>query len=137
MKLNFVFIFLILLCFSCKNKIPGKRAEACNLTLITQKTEKVSLTDLSRIKSLDGKLVEIEGYYRCGFEETALCPDKKADAVLSLWIDKLIVSSEEYVCESFNEKKVILTGKINLAKKGHLNAYMAGVDSVVCIKEVN
>ena len=96
---------------------------------------KVSLKESKRIKSLDGKFVQVEGYYRDNFEDVALYPSRNADSRKALWLEIKIPDSIPVTrLDSLREKKILVIGKINISDKGHLGAYLATLENISCLK---
>lgn len=86
-------------------------------------------------QSLDGKIVQISGYFSFVFEDIALYPSEKAESNDAVW---LTISSEvdkHYEkLKKFNTRKVILTGFLHYRDKSHLNSYYATLSKVSCIR---
>ena len=96
---------------------------------------KVSLKESKRVKSLDGKFVQVKGYYRDNFEDVALYPSRNADSQKALWLDMKIPDSIPLAkLDSLRERKILLIGKINISDKGHLGAYLATLENITCLK---
>lgn len=98
--------------------------------------EKVSLKDIDKIISLNGRFIQIEGYFSHEFENVALYPYKWSEPTKALWLnlsDSIIKSQKEL--DTMNYKEVIVIGKVNTLHKGHYSGYIAELDSVFCIKE--
>lgn len=102
-----------------------------------QKTDKVSLDNPENIKQLDGRFVQVEGRFHYDFEDVAIYPLSSSNATEALWVNLTIPESiSDSLIKKFDGRKVVLTGRVNLAKKGHLNGYMASLDSVFCVKQI-
>lgn len=98
--------------------------------------EKVDLQELiSNPKNWEDSLVETEGYYRSGFEESALYIGRTGDGLTNkgMWLNfskdllaKLAPDSEYY------NKKIRVRGRVSL-KKGHAMQYPATIEDVYYI----
>ncbi len=130
----FAIIFLSIF-FSCNQFHKATRDNFCFADNFSQKVEKVSLNDISKIKSLDGVFVQIDGFLTYEFENVALYPYKWAESKSALWLNfsNSMFKSEKQL-DSMNRKEIIVIGKINIKRKGHLGYYMAELDSVFCMK---
>jgi hypothetical protein len=51
----------------------------------------------------------------------------------ALWLNLVISDS---LADKLTKKKVKAIGRVNLSHKGHLNGYLATLDSAFCLKEV-
>lgn len=132
-----VIIFLTFALINCNIKNSKQPLEVCLNINVTQRIEDIPFYDKSDILSLHGKFVKIKGIFRYDFEDVALYPSASAEFSKALWVDlKLINSSNDRVIERLKDKAVYVIGKVDTLKKGHLNGYLAELDSVFCIKEV-
>lgn len=126
-----VFILTFVCCDSSTEMPVTVFCNGSGSTVVT----KVSLREIKKIKSLDGKYVQIEGYYRDNFEDVALYPSRTADSHKALWLDMKIPDSIPITrIDSLREKKVLVIGKVNISGKGHLGAYLATLENISCLK---
>lgn len=133
MKLVFAAIFI--LTFVCCDSPEGEPITIFCKELDSTVVTKVSLKDSKQIKSLDGKLVEVEGICRRNFEDVALYPSRNAESQKALWIDMKIPDSIPLArLDSLRERKILIIGKINISHKGHLGAYLATLENISCLK---
>jgi hypothetical protein len=126
---------IVILTFVCCDSPAGKPiaifCEEFDSTAVT----KVSLQETKRIKSLDGKFVEIVGVYRRNFEDVALYPSRNADSQKALWLEMKIPDSIPLArLDSLSERKILVIGRINISDKGHLGAYLATLENITCLK---
>jgi hypothetical protein len=130
-------IIVVLIFFSCNSLSKSKvQKNICFKNDSLKSIENISLSEIEKIKTLNGSLVQIEGFFCNEFENVALYPYKWAESTKALWLsfsDSII--NKENELGFFNYKKVIVFGRINVTRKGHFNAYIASLDSVFCIKE--
>lgn len=68
----------VLLFLACKGEKRESMPEICYLNIFVQKIKRVSLKDINRIGRLNSKITEVKDFYRCTFEEPALCPSVRA-----------------------------------------------------------
>ena len=79
----------------------------------------------------------MEGIFRYAFEDVALYPELSSDVKDAMWIEITSeVAKNEKELEKLSEKNVMMIGRINTARKGHYNGYIATLDSTFCIKLV-
>ena len=133
--LLFIFYILSTLFISCNQprvEIIDKEADS---KIITTQT---SFRELAKNPaSFDGKFVEVKGKFYDNFEDVALYdnglfPNKDA----RLWINfNNKVIRDEGKLDQLSGKSVIIKGKINSRGKGHLNWYLAELDSVYYIRQ--
>jgi hypothetical protein len=137
MKTYFIGFFLLLL-LSCNSLQTQKTFNSiCFDSGFHQKAEKISLSDAERVKKSNGLFVEIDGVFHYAFEDVALYPFKSSDSKDAMWVEFDIRKNiSDSLIEKFNNKRVSITGKVNISSKGHLNSYMATLDSTICIKEI-
>jgi hypothetical protein len=127
------FVFLFISCKSIKDKNVAVIYYARNFS---QPVEKVSFRDVKRIMQLDGQFVEMEGIFRYAFEDVALYPTKTAGPPEGMGLDLRVPSSvPDTVLYEFDEKNVVIVGKVNLKNKGHYSGYIGTLDSAFCIKK--
>jgi hypothetical protein len=126
-------LIIILGIFSCRALEKEKEIDICGSNNFYQRVEKVSLDDIDRIKKLDGKFVEVEGFLHANFEDLALYPSKHSHSLDAIWLNSKLPDS---LLDKVNAKKVKIIGRVNILDKGHLNGYLAALDSTFCIKEV-
>ena len=112
----------------------GKEIDMCDVNNFYQTVEKISFDDIDRIKQLNGKFINIEGFFYGNFEDVALYPSSSSNSsAKALWLNLKIPDS---LINKLTKKKVRAIGRVNLSQKGHLNAYLATLDSTFCLKEV-
>lgn len=122
--------------FSCNHQPKKTKDNLCFANNFSQHVEKVSLKDADKIKDLNGKFIQIEGYFSYEFENVALYPYKWSEPTKALWLnfsDSVVKNQKEL--DTMNYKEVIVIGKVNTSHKGHYSGYIAELDSVFCIKE--
>lgn len=137
MKASYI-ISIAFVLISC-NSLQKKKAPEilCFDKHFHQKAENVSLRDVEGMKKLTGKFVQVEGIFRYSFEDVALYPSKFSDLSQAIWIELTIPDTiPDSLIGTFDGKRVIIIGKLNLNKKGHMNGYMAALDSAFCIKKI-
>ena len=137
MKVLYI-ILVSLPLFNCSNSNKHEALEKiCFDSGFHQKVNKVSFDKKGEIKKFDGKFVEVEGVFYYSFENVALYPSSSSDLSEALWVyltlHELVPDS---IIRKFDDRKVVMIGRVNLAKQGHLNGYMAALDSVFCIKQI-
>ena len=129
-------IIFVSIFFSCNHLSKGIKSNLCFTNNFTQHIEKVSLKDIDKIISLNGRFIQIEGYFTHEFENVALYPYKWSEPTKALWLnfsDSIIKNQKSL--DTMNYKEVIIIGKVNTLHKGHYGGYIAELDSVFCIKE--
>lgn len=122
--------------FSCNYQPKKTKDNLCFANNFSQHVEKVSLKDAGKIKDLNGKFIQIEGYFSHEFENVALYPYKWSEPTKALWLnfsDSVVKNQKEL--DTMNYKEVIVIGRVNTSHKGHYSGYIAELDSVFCIKE--
>jgi len=134
--MRIIYILLAFSFFSCRTGQKEKGIEIGSRDNFFQKVEKVSLSDTSRIKELNGKFVEVGGFFYYNFEDVALYPSRPSDSDGALWLDFSLPGTTPRQLENLSSRKVVMTGRINLSEHGHLGAYMAGLDSIFYIREI-
>lgn len=128
------YLIMALTFFSCRALQKKQEIDLCGGSSFYQKVEKVSFDDIDHIKELNGKFVEIEGFFYANFEDVALYPSRSSHSTAeALWLNLVLPDS---LLDKVNKKKVDVIGKVNIYRKGHLNGYLATLDSTFCIKEV-
>jgi hypothetical protein len=127
------FLIMVLTFFSCRAFQKKQEVDICGSSNFYQKVEKVTFDDAHQIKKLNGKFVEIEGFLHANFEDNALYPSKSSHSMDALWLNSKLPDS---LLNLVNGKKVKVIGRVNLLDKGHLNGYLATLDSTFCIMEV-
>ena len=121
--------------YSCNNHLQRGQENLCVMNKLSQPVEKVSLNDTFAIKQLNDKFIQIEGYFSYEFENVAVYPTKWSETSSALWLnfsDNIAINNDGL--NALNQKKVVLIGRVNKNRKGHLGGYMASVDSVFCIQ---
>lgn len=125
------YLVIVLTCFSCQSLQKKVYFDICRNSNFYQTVEKVSIDDIDRIKKLNGKFVEIEGYFYENFEDVALYPNWPSyTSAGALWLN-LVVSDS--LADKLSKTKVRVIGRVNLSEKGHLGAYLATLDSTFCM----
>ena len=121
--------------FGCSALQKEKEIDTCVSNNFYQKVEKVSFENIDQIKKFNGRFVEIEGIFYNNFEDVALYPPRSSNSIAdALWLNIIVPHS---LLDKLNKKKVRVVGKVNIFHKGHLNGYLASLDSTFCIKEVD
>lgn len=139
MKTMLIFISILLIA-SCNLRESASEDNDtinifCNKSDSIPKIEKVSLDEKDMLKKLDGKLVQITGVFHYDFEDLALYPSKNSSSRNALWLNYFAADSISLANMAFHKyKKVIIKGKVNISRKGHLGAYFASLDSVYCFE---
>ena len=136
MKTCYTIVFALLL-FGC-NSLQKQKTPAllCFDNNFHQKVEK-TLLNVEEIKKLNGKFVEVEGVFRYNFEDVALYPSESSELSEAIWINLTLPQNiPDSLIRSFDDKRVLIIGKVNMTKRGHLNGYMATLDSAFCIKRI-
>ena len=118
----------------------GQKIKCYNQKADTIKFIKVSLVDLmTNPNNYSGQWIETEGIYYNGFEYSTVGLEQKMNSktkLASFWVD----FDKKIDCfpnlSPFNETKVLLRGKINLNKHGHLSNYDADIDNVYYIEQL-
>lgn len=133
MKLLFVlFLFVV---YSCNNHLQKGQQNLCGMNKFSQPVEKVLLKDTVVIKQSHDKFIQVEGYLSYELENVALYPSKWSETYSALWLNfSDNIASNNDGLSILNQKKVLLIGRVNINRKGHLGGYMASVDSVFCIQ---
>ena len=131
-----IFYLAIVLTFiSCKDSQKKQAIVFCDSSNFHQPVERVSFDDIDHIKTLNGKFIEIEGFFYANFEDVALYPSRSSHSTAkALWLNLTLPDSSLYKAD---KKKVAVIGRVNIFQKGHLNGYLATLDSAFCIMEVN
>lgn len=120
--------------FSCRTLPKERDTQICNEGGFYQKIENVSFDDTARIRTLNGRFIKIRGIFYNNFEDVALYPSKSSSSPeLALWLNLTMPDS---LVNRFNKKQISVIGRINIQRKGHLNGYLATLDSVFCLMEV-
>jgi hypothetical protein len=131
--MRFVFFVLIILLANCNLRTDKSVPEICVVAKPYPVFKNVSF-DKNSIFSLHGNFIKIKGVFRYDFEDVALYPSAKAPFVSALWLDlKLMSEYSNKITEIAKDKDVYVIGKVDTLKKGHLNGYLATLDSVFCI----
>src|ERR1700731_1093212 len=110
MKLNYAlstFTFLLLSCRLIDTLDKRKEIDICGSGNFYQRVEKVSFDELDRIKNLNGKFVEIEGFLHANFEDNALYPSKISHSMDAIWLNSKLPDS---LLDKVNGKKVKVIG---------------------------
>jgi hypothetical protein len=131
-----VYLIFIIIIFSCNHLTQRTKSDLCFSSDFSKQVEKVSLNDTGRIRKLNGRFIQIEGYLTYEFENVALYPIKWSESTKALWLnfsDTIIKNREDLM--TINYKAVAVIGKVNILHNGHSNGYLAELDSVFCIKE--
>jgi hypothetical protein len=132
MKISNLIIALIFV--SCGNPIKEQEVDLCGSNKFYQKIEKVSFDDVEHIKKVNGRFVEIEGFFYYNFEDVALYPTKSSNSTAdALWLN---LKLPDTLLDKLSKKKVRVIGRLNILQKGHLGGYLATLDSTFCMKEV-
>lgn len=121
--------------YSCNNHLQKGQQNLCVMNKFSQPVKNVLLKDTFAIKQLHDKFIQIEGYFSYEFENVAVYPTKWSETSSALWLnfsDNIAGNNDEL--NILNQKKVVLIGRVNVNRKGHLGGYMASVDSVFCIQ---
>jgi hypothetical protein len=127
-------LIIVLIFFSCRSLQKGHEIDICGSSNFYQTVEKVSFDNIDHIKKLNGKFIEIEGFFYANFEDVALYPSRSSKSTGdALWLNLLMSDS---LADKLTKKKVKVIGRVNLTHKGHLNGYLATLDSTFCLKEV-
>ncbi len=128
------YLIMVLTFFSCRALQKKQDIALCDSSNFHQSVENVSFGDIDHIKKLNGKFVEIEGFFYANFEDVALYPSRSSHSTAeALWLNLILPDS---LLDKVNKKKVNVIGRVNVLRKGHLNGYLATLDSTFCIKEV-
>jgi len=122
--------------FSCRSvqtkKVPGLCFVRDNFS---QPVEKVFLRDVNKIKTLNDKFVEIEGVLSYNFEDVALYPTNSSDPGKAIWLELIVPETvSESLLYDLSGKEIVVIGKVNLKRKGHLGGYIGTLDSAFCVK---
>lgn len=128
-------IFFVALFVAC-NAQKSNVSDLCLDRTGTNKAPKLSSSELYTSKELDGKTVSIEGYFSYNMEDIALYPNKSNPEQKGVWLvfdDKLLQYDSLLV--KLNGKKIVVTGTIDLSRKGHLNSYFCTLFNITCIRE--
>jgi hypothetical protein len=132
MKICHIIIAISL--FSCNGTVKLEEPDLCGTNNFYQKVERVSFDHLNRMRTLDGKFVEIEGTFYANFEDVALYPfNSTSSASRAIWIN---FANNDSLFNLLNKKHVQVVGKVNMSHKGHMDRYFAEFDSVFCMKEI-
>lgn len=124
--------------FSCikfnKKKLPEEVGVEGTENL---SVEKVQLQELiSNPKDWKDSLVETEGYYQAGYEESALYMGRTGDGLVrkGIWVSfsKELSAKMAPDSEYYNNKKVRVRGRVSL-NKGHVMQYAATIEDVYYI----
>lgn len=133
--IKLLFALFLFVTYSCNNRLQSGQQNLCAISKFYQPVEKVLLKDTAAIKQSHDKFIQVEGYLSYDFENVAVYPYKWSETSNALWLnfsDNIASSNKEL--NMLNQKKIILIGRVNINRKGHLGGYMASVDSVFCIQ---
>lgn len=140
-------ILVQLLAFSVLTFISGN-------TLIAQQnrlTEVSFVSLLANPEKYDGKRVRISGFLHVQFEDNAIYLHKDdADHLIgdnALWVDYVEKPSLEPVCKDkfsssganarfFDGRYVLIEGKFNMKRRGHLGAFSGTIEEVSRVLEL-
>jgi hypothetical protein len=89
-----------------------------------------------------GRRVRVAGYYRYGFERSALYPSKEIGDNLRIFNGIWIDIGDDSSWSSFNERYIVLDGIFDTERKGHLGAFVGSIrevnrDDVIDINATN
>ncbi|MFN8288972.1 MAG: hypothetical protein U0U70_01825 [Chitinophagaceae bacterium] len=142
----FVFVFLVILFSSCYNKL--KTQLIYESKCLDSAYEKVTLNKLfdSPI-SYNLKLIEIEGYYSCGYEKSSLSTKRHinntsrslwlssegADSLKNLTSGFYLVGSQDTFNNICN-RKLIVRGVFDAHSHGHLGKYFGAIKNICYIE---
>lgn len=133
--MRFTYILFLICLLGCGTNQSDSVAGICVDKNFSHPVSSVSLKDVNQIKQSNGEFVRVEGIIRYSFEDVALYPSSHSDANFVLWVDLQIPDNiPEIQLEKMDGKHVTIIGKVNMSKKGHLNAYFGTLDSAFCIK---
>lgn len=133
MRYTFCLILSIIF-LSCKSGNNEPVTIFCSNPSPNIKVAKVSLKEEEEIKKLNGKYIQVEGMMYMDFEDVAIYPFNNSGSK-GLWLGSMITDSVgKKKAYSIRSRKVLMTGKVNLAFKGHLSAYLGTLDSIICLK---
>ncbi len=129
-------IVILVLTIGCASPLPtGKTSEICLPDFHAKDYDDfdfVKLKDSSNYNS--GLKVRLTGYLSYNFENIALYPNTVSTAKEAVWLNfKRQVFNKENILQELNGKEVVVTGILNFLNKGHLNLFLASIDSVNCI----
>lgn len=139
---TYFIIFLLILLLNC----CGSHKTISKIYTIESCSDKFQIVSfesiLDSVSTYDGHFVEISGYYRSGFEESAIYDFKtERKFELAIWTDfapsleEMVVKDSDHEFAKMNGKKIKVRGKVQAAKGGHLNQYGATLE-FICYLEV-
>lgn len=133
---NIKCVFLVLISIGCQTMNKDIKPELCFSGFFYQEIREVKIDDISKIKQLNGKFVQIQGTLHYSFEDVAIYPiGSNNSSEGAFWLNfRLPDDTSIAYLRELNGKKVKLIGRINLSNKGHLEDYKVTLDSVFCIK---
>ncbi len=131
------YLFVVsLMIFSCNNSNKFIQYHFCS-PIVTGEAVKIELSNHSKIKSLDGKFIKVEGLYFASFETSGLFLSKETNHSTGLSINfNFPQITQDSINKLLSAKKVSVIGKVNLKDRGHLSSYFGSLDSVYCIQTV-
>ncbi|NML23340.1 hypothetical protein HHL16_20845 [Pseudoflavitalea sp. G-6-1-2] len=132
MKTKALSILLLLAITGCKSATREPVTIICDPA--PEPVEIVSLKDVERIKNLDGKWVQLEGYLHTNFEDVAIYPAQHAPSKEAIWLGCEFGNIPSQKLDSLHDKKVQIIGRLNLKDKGHWEFYLGALDSIKCLK---
>jgi hypothetical protein len=130
MKNGYLTLFVMMIACSSGYHVPP--VELCHKNFLPPKVEQVSFRNIIVGKDLNGKFIEIEGFFAYSFEDVAIYPETSGHDP-GIWLNLKFGDSS---LSKLTNKKVSVIGKVNLKDKGHDLGYLFALDSVYCIKEV-
>jgi len=119
----------------CSN-VGCKQASSsiCATDNFYQKIEKIPF-DIEEVKKRNGKFVQMDGIFRCSFENVCIVTPDGASTLGSIWlnIEDITFFTDSVKRKNMIGKPVVVVGRVDTLDKGHMNSYMTTLDSVFCI----
>lgn len=126
-------IFFITLLYSCSTQKKSKLV-LCFEDIKTSNAINMSFKDLYNSKEIEGKKINIEGFFAFNFEDIALYPGNFKQKAIWLDLNDKFVQNDTLLSK-INGKKITVTGTVDLSRKGHLNYYFCTLYNITCITE--
>ena len=142
--LSFLFIFLGYINCNIKSTAKDEYSNNCEVQsfIVTSFNEVIN-----NPKAYDSKFIEISGFYRGRFEQSALFYNKRSGKeATAIWIDfgvndalkdvksgRSLLATQDELNKIIN-RKIIIRGYFDLKNTGHLNQYFGAIKSICYLK---
>jgi hypothetical protein len=128
-------LVLAILIFSCDSQKKQTNVVWCKESDNTVSIKNMSFRELFKSKGKNGELITITGKFSYSFEDISLSPDYESD-YLGIWlIFNNELSGNDSLLKKLNNKRITITGKLDLVHRGHLNSYFCSMYDISCIKQ--